>query len=57
MTNVVFDLIKSLLVSGGTIGLINLFSLDLANKDIYILLLLYPLSIVPFTYMTARFFK
>ena len=53
-TNILFDLTKTLIVSGTTIGLIYLFDLDL--PDFWLVLICYPFALVPYTYVTSFMF-
>lgn len=53
--NFIFDLVKTLLVSGMIILLIKLY--DLEFPDSWTLLLAYPFAIVPFTYATSFLFS
>ena len=54
LINFLFDLLKTLLVSGTILLLIYLFELDF--PDSWTLLLAYPFAIVPFTYATSYLF-
>ena len=54
LINFLFDLLKTLLVSGTIILLIHLFELDF--PDSWTLLLAYPFAIVPFTYASSYAF-
>ena len=55
LVNFLFDLFKTLLVSGLILMLIHAFSLDF--PDAWTLLLAYPFAIVPFTYATSFLFS
>ena len=57
VTNLSFDLGKSYLVSGGTIFLIKVFEVELDDPEVWRILMVYPLAIVPFTYLTSFMFK
>lgn len=54
LTNFIFDLLKTLLVSGMILLLIHLFELDF--PDAWTLLIAYPFAIVPFTYASSFLF-
>jgi ATP-binding cassette subfamily A (ABC1) protein 3 len=57
LTNLFFDLTRAYIISGSTIGLIVIFGLEkLANSDVYMVILLYPLAIIPFTYVSSALF-
>jgi ABC-type multidrug transport system fused ATPase/permease subunit len=57
LTNLFFDLTRAYVISGSTILLIILFGLEkLANSDVYLVILLYPLAIIPFTYVSSVLF-
>ena len=55
LVNFLFDLFKTLLVSGLILLLIHAFALDF--PDAWTLLLAYPFAIVPFTYATSFLFS
>ena len=55
IVNFLFDLLKTLLVSGMIILLIKVYNLDF--PDAWTLLLAYPFAIVPFTYVTSFLFS
>ena len=55
LTNFTFDILKTHLLSGMTIILLHLFNFDM--PDIWIILLIYPFALIPFTYATSMFFS
>ena len=54
-TNFSFDILKTLLLSTMTIVCLNLFNMEL--PDFWVILLLYPFAIIPFTYATSFLFS
>ena len=54
LINFTFDLLKTLLVSGLILLLIEVYNLDF--PDAWTILLEYPFAIVPFTYATSFMF-
>ena len=57
LTNLFFDLTRAYVISGSTILLIIMFGLEkLSNTDVYMVILLYPLAIIPFTYVSSVLF-
>jgi len=54
-SNFSFDLIKSLIVSGAGIGLIYLYPAELPT--LWVLLLVFAFTIIPFTYVTSFLFR
>ena len=58
LTTFSFDLIRGLIVSAFTFGLIKAFNItNLINDDVKLLLFLYPLAIIPCTYATSWMFS
>jgi ATP-binding cassette subfamily A (ABC1) protein 3 len=55
LTNMVFDVVKGIIPSIIVIGLMYAFGLN--YDDQWILFLLYPLAVIPFTYVTSFFFS
>ena len=55
LTNFIFDIVKTLLLSGMTILLLHLFNMDL--PDFWVILIVYPFAIIPFTYATSFIFS
>ncbi|CDW85063.1 abc transporter family protein [Stylonychia lemnae] len=55
LCNFTFDIIKSLIPSGIVVGLMYTFGVD--YPQVWILLLLYPFAVIPFTYATSFFFN
>ena len=55
LTNFIFDILKTLLLSVMTILLLHLFNLEL--PDFWTILLMYPFAIIPFTYLTSFIFS
>ena len=55
LTNFIFDILKTLLLSSMTILLLHLFNMEL--PDFWKILLIYPFAIIPFTYLTSTIFS
>ena len=54
LTNFTFDILKTLLLSGITLLLLYFYSIEM--PDIWVILLLYPFALIPFTYATSFMF-
>jgi ATP-binding cassette subfamily A (ABC1) protein 3 len=54
VANYLFDIIKSIIPSAVVIGLI--YAFDLKYDNVWILFLLYPIGVIPFTYVTSFVF-
>ena len=52
--NFTFDLLRALMLTGAAVGLI--YANKLGIQDIWIMLLIYPFAIVPFTYTVSFMF-
>jgi ATP-binding cassette, subfamily A (ABC1), member 3 len=55
ISNLIFDLFKALIPSAIVIGLIYAYSLDWANT--WLLFILYPVGVIPFTYVSSFLFS
>ena len=55
LTNFTFDILKILFLSMMTILCLHIFNIEL--PDFWVILLVYPLAIVPFTYATSFIFS
>ena len=54
-SNMIFDILKAMIPSGIVIGLLSAF--DFFYDDVWRVFLLYPLGIVPFTYVSSFVFQ
>lgn len=54
ISNIIFDIIKAIIPSAIVIGLMYAFSLDYSN--VWIIFLLYPIGVIPFTYVSSFLF-
>mmetsp|Transcript_28479 Transcript_28479/g.20571 ORF Transcript_28479/g.20571 Transcript_28479/m.20571 type:complete len:103 (+) Transcript_28479:2453-2761(+) len=53
--NIIFDIVKTMLPIGATIALLEIFGLEF--ETINIILLLWPVGVIPFTYATSLIFS
>lgn len=54
ISNLIFDICKGIIPSAIVIGLMYAFALDYQN--VWILFLLYPVGVIPFTYVSSFLF-
>ena len=55
LTNFIFDILKTMFLSLMTLLLLEIFNMDL--PDIWLIMLLYPFALIPFTYATSFLFS
>ena len=55
LTNFIFDILKTMFLSLMTLLLLEIFNVDL--PDIWLIMLLYPFALIPFTYATSFLFS
>ena len=55
LTNFIFDILKTMFLSLMTLLLLEIFNMNL--PDIWLIMLLYPFALIPFTYATSFLFS
>ena len=55
LTNFIFDILKTMFLSLMTLLLLEIFNVDL--PDIWLIMLIYPFALIPFTYATSFLFS
>ena len=55
LTNFIFDILKTMFLSLMTLLLLEIFNVNL--PDIWLIMLLYPFALIPFTYATSFLFS
>ncbi|CDW85159.1 abc transporter family protein [Stylonychia lemnae] len=54
VSNIIFDILKAIIPSAIVIGL--LYAFEVAYDYVWVLFLIYPLGVIPFSYFTSQFF-
>ena len=55
LTNFIFDILKTMFLSLMTLLLLEIFNMNL--PDIWLIMILYPFALIPFTYATSFLFS